>query len=322
MTTEFNIPTIIRALGRGKKGTRNLSEQETYFVMTSILEGTITEAQLGAFLMLMRVKEETAEELSGMIAASNDQIGYQPKCALDVNMPAYAGKKKQPSWYLLAAKLLANNGVSIFIHGGGEHTAGRQYAVNVCSYLGIPFANTLDHADSLINDHNICYLALSEFAPTLSKLIDMKAELGLRSPVNTLVRHLNPLKAKLTLQGMFHPAYMPLHHDTAQRLQQVNNIVLKGDGGEFEVRPDSKTSVSILSLKNEHVTSIEPVLKQRSIRPEKVELSPLTELWNNESEQEYGEAAVLQTATLILSQLEALPHDEAHENVLQWWQNR
>ncbi|TXR53467.1 glycosyl transferase family protein [Reinekea thalattae] len=322
MDQATSLPLIIRALGRGKKGTRNLTEDEAAFVMTAILDNSISQAQLGAFLMLMRVKEETAEELAGMVKAAEQAIEAPANAAIDINWPAYAGKKKQPSWYLLAAKLLANNGLKILIHGGGEHTEGRQYAANICSAIGIGSAQDLAEANELIEQQNIAYIPLARFSPVLSHLIDMKAELGLRSPVNTLVRHLNPLNARVTLQGMFHPAYMPMHHETAVKLEQTNNIVLKGDGGEFEVRPDSNTAVAIHAATQADITQIEPVLQTRAIRPETVSLEPLIDLWNKQQPNPYGEAATLQTAALVLAQYRAVSLAEAQGVVADWWLQR
>jgi anthranilate phosphoribosyltransferase len=322
MTDTHSIPLIIRALGRGKKGTRNLTADEAEFLMSAILKGNITGPQLGAFLMLMRVKEETAEELSGMIIACEKFINHKPLSCIDVNWPAYAGKKKQSSWYILAAKLLAENGIKILIHGGGEHTEGRQYARAVCETIGLKIASTLTSAEQIISKDNIAYIAMNDINPTLSHLIDMKAELGLRSPVNTLVRHINPLKAALTLQGMFHPAYMPLHHETSVLLKQNNNLVLKGDGGEFEVRPDSETKVSINSDFCCLEDNVPAALKARSIRPDSVSFEPLQQLWDGELANEYGEQAVIQTAALILAQLKKQPLKEAVLQVELWWQKR
>lgn len=322
MTDTLSLPLIIRALGRGKKGTRNLTFDEAQFVMQAILDGTITGPQLGAFLMLMRVKEETAEELAGMVTACHQYLNFQAEQPIDVNWPAYAGKKKQPSWYILAAKLLAQNGIKILLHGGGEHTEGRQYARAAAKFVGLPIAKTLPEAEALINEQNIAYIALNDFNTTLSDIIDMKAELGLRSPVNTLVRHINPLNAKLTLQGMFHPAYMPLHNDTAKWLQQSNNIVLKGDGGEFEVRPDSDTKIAIHADLRCLENDVPPSLNMRSVRPEAVSFEPLQQVWQDETTNGYGKQATLQTAALVLAQLNKQPYDEAVETVSNWWQNR
>ena len=324
-----SMPAIIRALGRGKSGFRDLSFDEAAFVMGAILNGTITQAQLGAFLMLMRVKEETAEELAGMVTACVDPLTATPSYPVDVNWPAYAGKKKQPSWYLLAARLLAQNGISIFIHGGGEHTQGRQYAIDVCRVLGIAVVSSLSEAQVELQRSNICYMALADISPALSAIIDMKAELGLRSPANTLVRHINPLQAGLTLQGMFHPAYMVLHHQTAILLGQDNNLVLKGDGGEFEVRPDSLTAVSIhdgVNSVHDSVNSdqhkIEPVLARRALRPKKAHLEPLLALWDRDEGDGYGQAAALQTAALIVSALRRVSLASAQTTIEQWWAQR
>ena len=323
MTDIITLPLIIRALGRGKKGTRDLTYTESHFAMQAILQGTITGPQLGALLMLMRVKEETSEEIAGMVSACDEYLNYQPKRPIDINWPAYAGKKKQPSWYLLAANLLAQNGYRILLHGGGEHTPGRQYARAVCTAIGIPVCRSLSEAEAAIEQQQIAYLSLADFLPTLSELIDMKAELGLRSPINTLVRHLNPLRAATTLQGMFHPSYMPLHHDSATRLKQTNNIVVKGDGGEFEIRPDSDTRIATNAHSaNNSEQLYPPVLKQRAIRPASVSLEPLLALWQGDMIDSYGEAAVIETATLIVTQHEKISIESARTKVQDWWAKR
>lgn len=322
MTIDITLPGIIRALGRGKKGSRDLTREEARFTMQATLSEVITPAQLGAFLMLMRVKEETSEEIAGMVEACHQELGGNAGAAIDVNWPAYAGKKKQPSWYLLAARLLADNGVRILIHGGGEHTAGRQYAKTVCHALNIPVVTSLDDARRAIESHQIAYIGIADFLPVISGLIDMKAELGLRSPVNTLVRHLNPLNAHLTVQGMFHPPYMAIHHHAAQALNQHCNIVLKGDGGEFEVRPDSETRLMIHAPEPVADDALPPVLRQRALRPEQVELEPLRQLWDGQCENEYGTAATLQTAALVLAQRHTMPLSEAKAQVQAWWLQR
>lgn len=319
-TTNITLPGIIRALGRGKKGSRNLTFEEAYFTTQCILDGSISSAQLGAFLMLMRVKEETGEEIAAMTQAAHDSLPDYD--SIDINWPAYAGKKKQPSWYILTAKLLAQNGIKILIHGAGEHTPGRQYASAVCEHFNIPKANSLAEAANLIKEQNIAYIALKNFLPVFSDIIDMKAELGLRSPVNTMVRHLNPLNATLTLQGMFHPAYLSIHHQAAKVLDQQPNVVLKGDAGEFEVRADSSSAISIHSDSQLETTELTPVLNSRSIRPEKATLEALEHLWFGKNENPYGESAVIETGSLLIQLLKNLPQDSARELAQQWWENR
>lgn len=322
MTETLEFPAIIRALGRGKNGSRSLTQEEATFAMARILANQETPAQLGAFLMLMRVKEETAEELAGMVAAVRSALPPWKGTQVDLDWPAYAGKRRQPSWYLLAARALAEAGYAIVMHGGGEHTPGRQYARAVCDALHVPVAESWHQAQQLTLEHNLVYSPLTCFAPKLSHIIDMKAELGLRSPVNTLVRNINPSQARVSLQGMFHPGYQALHHDTARLLGDQHNLVLKGDSGEFEVRPDSDSTLLILSPGHETSLTLPKRLMRRSVRPDAPSLEALTRLWQGDHPDAYGEAAVLSTLTPLLMVLDQLDLASAEQKATQLWHSR
>lgn len=322
MHDELRFSEIVRILGRGKNASRSLHREEAYFAMTEICANRETPAQLGAMLMLMRVNEETAEELAGMVHAARDALPDWQGRPFSVDWPAYAGKRRQPSWYVLAAWALAQGGYPVFMHGGGEHTAGRQYARQVCLALGIPVAGDWREAESLSRQSPMVYCPLSGFAPKLSHLIDMKAELGLRSPVNTLVRNLNPTGAPVTLQGMFHPTYKALHHETARLLGDTYNVVLKGDSGEFEMRPDSDSVALALSPNHPEEVEIPRVLAKRSIRPEAPSLDLLLETWGGDAEPEYGIAAIQDTMALVLMLADGTTLDEARQKARSIWSAR
>lgn len=322
MTDTLTFPALIRALGRGKNGSRSLTREESHFAMAEIMAGRETPAQLGALLMLMRVKEETDEELAGMTQAAREALPGWEGASFSIDWPAYAGKRKQPSWYVLAALALARGGYPVFMHGGGEHTPGRQYARQVCEALGVPVAASWNEAAEFSHQSPLVYCALEHFAPKLSAIIDMKAELGLRSPVNTLVRNLNPTGAPVTLQGMFHPSYQALHHHTARLLGDDRNVVLKGDSGEFEVRPDSDSTVSVLSPTHPDSVTIPRVLQKRAIRPDSPSLELLLDTWNGEAEPEYGLAAIHQTMALVLMLAEDRSVEAAQEKAKALWDAR
>lgn len=322
MSDEYQFPAIIRALGRGKNGSRSLTREEAEFAMHAILGDQETPAQLGAFLMLMRVKEETAEELAGMVATVRASLAAWCGARIDLDWPAYAGKRRQPSWYVLAARTLAEAGYGVFMHGGGEHTPGRQYARNVCKAMGLAVAENWDQAQQLTHDHNLVYSPLLDFAPKLSAIIDMKAELGLRSPVNTLVRNINPSQARVSLQGMFHPSYQALHHDTALHLGDTHNLVLKGDSGEFEVRPDSDSTLLILSPGHETNLKLPKRLQRRSVRPDAPSMDALNDLWLGRHIDPYGEAAVIGTLIPLLMVLDQVDLNTAEQKAERLWNTR
>lgn len=322
MTDSLTFAQLVRTLGRGRKGSRSLTREEAHFAMDEIWANRETPAQLGAILMLMRVKEETPEELAGMLSAARSSMpGWQGR-DIRIDWPAYAGKRRQPSWYVLAAWALARAGYPVLMHGGGEHTAGRQYARQTCEALGIPVALDWQQAQSLSLDEPLLYCALDSFAPKLSQIIDMKAELGLRSPINTLVRHLNPAEAAITLQGMFHRPYQAIHHETAKALGDARNVVLKGDSGEFEVRPDTDQTVAVLSPAQPEQLELPRVLPKRAIRPAEPDMQSLIDTWSGNLKPDYGLAAIHETMALVLMLSDDLPLSSARQRAQQIWQAR
>ena len=74
--------------------------------------------------------------------------------------------------------------------------------------------------------------------PVLQRMIDMRNLLGLRSPIHSLARLLNPLGARCGLQSIFHPGYQDTHRQ-ASALLGDHAIVIKGEGGEVEMNPDN-----------------------------------------------------------------------------------
>ena len=98
---EHPFAEFVRILGKGKRGARGLTREEARAAMTLLLEGKVEDTQLGAFLMLLRHKEESAEELAGFTEALRAHL-QAPRIAVDLDWPTYAGKKRHLPWYLLA----------------------------------------------------------------------------------------------------------------------------------------------------------------------------------------------------------------------------
>jgi len=321
---EHPFAPFIRILGKGKKGSRPLTQDEAYQAMQLILAEQVLPEQLGAFLMLMRIKEETPEELAGFVKAAQESF-HIDSGAIKVNLDwsSYAGKRRHLPWFLLSALLLAENGIVVFMHGSEGHTAGRIYTQDVLSYLGLTAATSIDEAKQQLAAHNFSYLSLEHFCPKLHDIIELRPILGLRSPVHTLVRLLNPFNADYSIQGIFHPGYRPVHQQAAALLQQPHMAVLKGEGGETERNPDMECLVQ--SVHNgELVDENWPALfSHRHIKPEELDPKQLAQLWNGEFENDFAQASVIGTAAIALKLLgKAETQEHAHELATAFWLSR
>ncbi|EQD47585.1 anthranilate phosphoribosyltransferase, partial [mine drainage metagenome] len=142
---------FIRLLGKGQRGARSLTETEAEEALGLILAGAVRPEQIGAFLSLVRLKEETAEEVAGMVRALRHSLPLGPKVLVDLDWASYAGKRRQLPWYVLSALLLAERGIRVLMHGLEQVEAERRSVSDALKALGIPRAYSLDEAaDSMV----------------------------------------------------------------------------------------------------------------------------------------------------------------------------
>jgi anthranilate phosphoribosyltransferase len=309
----------VRILGKGKRGARGLTREEAREAMGFLLDGKAEDTQLGAFLMLLRHKEESAEELAGFTEAVRARLD-PPAIALDLDWPTYAGKKRHLPWFLLAAKCLARHGVRILIHGAGAHTAGRMYSEQLLETLELPCCSNWDEVARSLDRESIAFIPLEAWMPQLQRMIELRNILGLRSPIHSLARVLNPLGARCGLQSIFHPGYQAVHRE-ASRLLGDTAIVVKGDGGEIEINPDAAAHL-FGTANGEDWDEDWPALSAlRHVKPENLDPVHLKACWFGEAEDSYGELAVLSTMALGLRAL-GHAHDEAFAQAKDWWETR
>lgn len=317
---EHPFAEYVRILGKGKRGARGLTRDEARDAMGMLLDGETQEAQLGAFLMLLRHKEESAEELAGFTEAV--RLRLPPgNINVDLDWPTYAGKKRHLPWYLLAAKALAGSGVRIFMHGGGAHTAGRLYSEQLLEQLHIPVCASWEDVEQALQRDNLAYSHLGNWMPRLQHMIDLRNILGLRSPIHSLARVLNPLGARCSLQSIFHPGYQAVHREASQLLGD-RAIVIKGEGGEIEINPDAASQLYGCE-RSEAWDEVWPALsEQRHVKPASLDPEHLLAFWQGEREDSYGRLAVIATMALGLRAALDLPHDEAFREAEERWDSR
>ncbi len=316
---------FVQILGRGKTLSRSLTVEEAQEAMAMILAGDVLPEQLGAFLMLLRIKEESADEIAGFVRAARAAMTLPaPAPKVDLDWSCYAGKRRQLPWYILSALILARNGVKVFMHGADGHTEGRVYTREVLERLGIPVASSFEEAATHLNQRNFAYMPLEAINPILAGLFGLRSILGLRSPVHTLSRMLNPFGAPAMLQGVFHPGYMTIHQKAAVLLEQPHMAVFRGEGGEIERRPNKPCEALTVhdgAVAEERWPALLP--DPRQTPEEDMNLDRLMQVLSGEAKDEYGEAAIAGTLAIALKTLGFAETIEAAEEKAQaMWSGR
>lgn len=322
MTQEHPFAQYVRVLGKGPRLSRPLTMDEATDAMGMVLRGEVEPVQLGAFLCLLRVKTETPEEVAGLARAIKQSLSL-PKVAVDIDWSSYAGKARQLPYYVLAALCLAGHGIKIFMHGAEGHTGGRVYTSEVLAALGLPVATSAAEAASQLDSRNFAYMTLEHLSPALHQIMELRHMLGLRSPIHTVARMVNPFDAPFEISSVTHPPYLPVHQEAARLLGQQAMAAFKGDGGEVERRPQKPCEVFYLADGEAGREEWPPIAGGTPEKEEALDLMRLKALWSGADADELAAATIAGTMAVALRYSgRAASMDEAEGMAQVMWRDR
>ena len=303
LTEPHPFSKFVAILGRGKTKQRHLTLEESREAMAAILRDEALPEQIGAFLMLLRLKEEAPEEIAGFTLGTRDTFDLPADIPqVDLDWSSYAGKRIQLPYFVLSVMTLVGEGTTVFMHGTEGHTPGRLYTRGIIEMLGFPVAGNLKEAADHIRARKFAYVPLEVLSPGLRHLIELRPIFGLRSPVHSFSRMLNPFNATTMMQGIFHRGFMDIHSGAARLLEQPRMAVFRGEGGEIERRPNKPTQVWTSFGSDEPMVEDWPMLLENAHQPADTEMNPedLLKVWKGEGDNAYAEAAVIGTLAITL----------------------
>jgi anthranilate phosphoribosyltransferase len=229
---------IIAKIGKGQKGARDLTGEEAAFAVTHLLENKASPYQVGAFLIALRIKEETPEEL--LIFARHcqkslhpllSQLNTDPSETLD--LPYYAGKKHSFHAGIAASIVMAAAGLKVVSHGDPT-PPGRTSKSMVLAQLGWEPRLPLKQRIDFFGETGWTYLDISQIHPHIKGFLDSRNEIGLRSVFHTLARFLNPAGAANQIIGVSHPKSFHKIGEAVQGLGASRALIIRGLEGESE----------------------------------------------------------------------------------------
>lgn len=289
---------FVATLGRGPGKSRALTRDEAREAFALVLRGVADPVQVGAFLMLLRYRGEDADEIAGLVEAAREAAGLPAPLGAALDWPSYgAGRTRGAPWFLLAALALARAGVPVLMHGSNRFSGGVGVPEALAA-LGMEPAGSLADAERQIARARFAYLPLRRLLPALNGLLALRGLLGLRSPVNTVVRLLDPAGAAAGVDGVFHPAYLAVHLGVAERLGRGRLLVLKGGGGEAERNPIKAAVGHLWDARAGRAEIAFPALS--TAPPEHGDAALLAAVWRGEAQPAGAVAAVRATLGLAL----------------------
>lgn len=227
------IGKYIKEIGRGKDGARPLTREQAADLLGQVLDGTVTDLEIGAFCLAMRIKGETAEEMAGFLDATHARLQKVPDSGhTTIVIPSYNGARKLPLLTPLLALLLAREGLPVLIHGMATEST-RVFTDSVLAAL-----NIAPHVPSTpIAPGSVAFTPTAQLCPGLQQLLDVRRVVNLRNSAHSLVKLMNPCAGNSLLVSSYtHPEYA-ISMAATLALMQSNALLLRGTEGESVADP-------------------------------------------------------------------------------------
>jgi anthranilate phosphoribosyltransferase len=228
----MSITSFLKVIGRGSKGAGDLDRNQAKEVFSQILEGNVSDLELGAFCIAMRIKGESVSELMGFMDALQPQLnllnlGSRPTIVL----PSYNGARKQANLTPLLAGMLSSYGFTVLVQGV-ERDQTRVTSYEIFKSLDWPILNTKNEFGTLLISNKPIFCPLKVISPALQKLLDVRERIGLRNTGHVLAKLINPtLQNPWQVSNYTHPEYPEKLREFFQ-LRSANAILMRGSEGE------------------------------------------------------------------------------------------
>ena len=229
----MGISQYIKVIGRGKQGARALSREQACDLFGQVLDGAVTDLEVGAFCLAMRIKGETPEEMAGFLDATDARLHKVPAAGRPVVvLPSYNGARRLPVLTPLLARLLARAGLPVLIHGMATESA-RVFSSEVLAALEIHAQDAIES----IATGEIAYAPTGLLSAGLQRLLDVRRVVGLRNPAHSLVKLMNPCAGQSLVVSSYTHAEYALSMAATFELVRANALLLRGTEGEAVADP-------------------------------------------------------------------------------------
>lgn len=233
----MGIAAYIKEIGRGHAGARPLSREQAQDLMAQVLDGHVTDLEIGAFALAMRIKGETVDELVGFAEAVQERALAIDSDRPVVVIPSYNGARRLPNLTPLLAMRLAQEGARVLVHGP-RHDPSRVTTAEVFQALGLPAADGASAVHECWLRHEPAFIATETLSPPLQRLLDVRWVVGLRNSGHTVSKLLQPVAGApaLRLASYTHPEFGSLMSRFAEQTA-AHMMLLRGTEGEAVADP-------------------------------------------------------------------------------------
>jgi len=217
---------------------KDLSRDDARRVMDTIMSGEATPAQIGGFLVALRLKGETAAEIAGAAEAMRSHVvAVQPKRDDLVDTAGTGGDGGKTFNISTAAALVAAAAGAGVAKHGNRSVSSQSGSADVLEALGFQLELTPERIAESIDSLGFGFMFGPTHHPAMKHAGPVRRELAARTIFNVLGPLTNPAGARAQVVGVYSPLLVPVIADVLAQLEARRAFVVHGAGGIDELSP-------------------------------------------------------------------------------------
>jgi anthranilate phosphoribosyltransferase len=223
---------------------RDLSRDEARAVMDEVMRGEATQAQIAGFLVALRAKGETADEIAGCAEAMREHVLPVHPTRDDLVDTAGTGGDGARTFNIstAAALVAAAAGAAVAKHGN-RAVSSASGSADLLEALGIRLEQPPERIARSVDELGFGFMFAPAHHPAMKHAAPVRRELGTRTVFNILGPLTNPAGARAQVVGVYSPALVPQVADVLARLGARRAFVVHGFGGIDELSPAGPNAV-------------------------------------------------------------------------------
>ncbi|MCY4613507.1 MAG: anthranilate phosphoribosyltransferase [Nitrospira sp.] len=223
----------------------NLTEKEANDVMLEIMQGATSESQIAAYLMGLRMKGETVEEITGSVKAMREMAVRIHVGDPQVVDTCGTGGDRSNTFNISTATafVVAGGGITVAKHGN-RSVSSRSGSADVLAAMGVKIDLPPERVEACVNDIGIGFLFAPLYHGAMKHCAKPRSEMGVRTLMNIMGPLSNPAGAGIQILGVYDQALTEKLAQVLVRLGTQHCFVFHGKDGLDEITLTDFTYVS------------------------------------------------------------------------------
>ena len=300
-------------------GGHSLSTSESTALFNAVIQGELSNEQIAAMLIALKVRGANTEEITGAVAASLQNAKAFPRPDYPFADIVGTGGDGQNTINISTASAIvaASMGAKVAKHGN-RSVSSKSGASDVLTALGVNVNVTPEQARQALDEIGVCFLFAQQYHSGFRHVAPVRAALKTRTIFNILGPLINPARPTYHLLGVYAPELVKIYAETAVALEHQHSFVVHGSGldevalhGETQVAEIKNGKIEYFTLTPEDLgLKTQSLETLRGGEPQE-NAQMLTALLQGKGKAEHANAVAANTALL----LKLFGHDDLKQNV-------